>query len=410
MSYSAEHFPRVDPVVIMLAEHEGRVLLARQPQYPPGRYSALAGFVEPGELIEEAVARELMEEAGVAVSDVRYVASQPWPFPGSLMIACLASAELDAIRLDSEELEDAFWASARRGRRRSGRRSRPRLPGAAAFCHCQYAADPLECGRLTEKERAMSDLDPGGTRRCWRAARPGRRTSARPCYVSMNGIQEVPGPGDPDGNGTVEIRVVPGERPDLLGSLRARRSTPATAAHIHRGAAGIAGPVVLTLTTPDAAGHSQGCATRRSRRWRARSPIRATTSTPTSTMRRTPMARSAASCAAGRSAAPGRGRISRRLGLAGFRLLRGLGLAAGRLGPSPLLLLAQAFLEALEEAAQAVDRRAAERFADLAAVDLDAGVPMWRRPGRDPCAPGRPGPRRRSRRRRFRARPGWRRP
>jgi len=107
----AEHFPRVDPVVIMLAEHEGRVLLGRQPQYPQGRYSALAGFVEPGESIEEAVARELMEEAGIAVSDVRYVASQPWPFPGSLMIACIASAESDALNLDSEELEDAFWAS-----------------------------------------------------------------------------------------------------------------------------------------------------------------------------------------------------------------------------------------------------------------------------------------------------------
>jgi len=108
-SCGAEHFPRVDPVVIMLAEHEGRVLVARQPQYPPGRYSALAGFVEPGESIEEAVARELMEEAGVAVSDVRYVASQPWPFPGSLMIACIARAEADAIRLDTTELEDAIW-------------------------------------------------------------------------------------------------------------------------------------------------------------------------------------------------------------------------------------------------------------------------------------------------------------
>jgi NAD+ diphosphatase len=107
----AEHFPRVDPVVIMLAEHDGRVLLARQPQYPPGRYSALAGFVEPGESIEEAVARELMEEAGVAVDDVRYVASQPWPFPGSLMIACTARAESDAVRLDTAELEDAIWAS-----------------------------------------------------------------------------------------------------------------------------------------------------------------------------------------------------------------------------------------------------------------------------------------------------------
>jgi NAD+ diphosphatase len=107
----AEHFPRVDPVVIMLAEHDGRVLLARQPQYPAGRYSALAGFVEPGESIEEAVARELMEEAGIAASDVRYVASQPWPFPGSLMIACLARAESDAIELDISELEDGFWAT-----------------------------------------------------------------------------------------------------------------------------------------------------------------------------------------------------------------------------------------------------------------------------------------------------------
>ncbi|HKR25459.1 MAG TPA: NAD(+) diphosphatase [Allosphingosinicella sp.] len=105
----AEHFPRVDPVVIMLAEHEGRVLVARQHQYPPGRYSALAGFVEPGESIEEAVARELMEEAGVAVRGVRYVASQPWPFPGSLMIACLAQAESDALTLDPTELEHGFW-------------------------------------------------------------------------------------------------------------------------------------------------------------------------------------------------------------------------------------------------------------------------------------------------------------
>lgn len=108
-SCGAEHFPRVDPVVIMLAEHDGRVLVARQHQYPPGRYSALAGFVEPGESIEEAVARELMEEAGLAVRDVTYVASQPWPFPGSLMIACLAKADTDAIVLETNELEDGFW-------------------------------------------------------------------------------------------------------------------------------------------------------------------------------------------------------------------------------------------------------------------------------------------------------------
>ncbi|MGE0178668.1 MAG: NAD(+) diphosphatase [Sphingomonas sp.] len=105
----AEHFPRVDPVVIMLAEHAGRVLVGRQHQYPPRRYSALAGFVEPGESIEEAVARELLEEAGVAAADIRYVASQPWPFPGSLMIGCFATAASDTLRLDPTEIEDAFW-------------------------------------------------------------------------------------------------------------------------------------------------------------------------------------------------------------------------------------------------------------------------------------------------------------
>jgi NAD+ diphosphatase len=107
----AEHFPRVDPVVIMLAEHDGRVLLGRQPQFPPRRYSALAGFLEPGESIEEAVTRELAEEAGVTATAVRYVASQPWPFPGSLMIACIAPVAGDALTLDSTELDDAIWVS-----------------------------------------------------------------------------------------------------------------------------------------------------------------------------------------------------------------------------------------------------------------------------------------------------------
>jgi NAD+ diphosphatase len=106
-----EHFPRTDPVVIMLAEHDDRVLLGRQPAFPPGRYSALAGFLEPGESVEEAVARELMEEAGVPVTDVRYVASQPWPFPSSLMIACIAQATDHHITLDIHELEDAMWVS-----------------------------------------------------------------------------------------------------------------------------------------------------------------------------------------------------------------------------------------------------------------------------------------------------------
>jgi NAD+ diphosphatase len=105
----AEHFPRVDPVVIMIAEHDGRALLGRQPAFPPGRYSALAGFLEPGESIEEAVVREIAEEAGVRVRDVRYIASQPWPFPSSLMVACVGMADDDAITLDTHELEDAIW-------------------------------------------------------------------------------------------------------------------------------------------------------------------------------------------------------------------------------------------------------------------------------------------------------------
>jgi NAD+ diphosphatase len=105
----ADHFPRVDPVVIMLAEHGDKVLLGRQPQFPTGRYSALAGFVEPGESIEEAVARELFEEAGIRVTNVRYVASQPWPFPSTLMVACIATGLSEELVIDHGELEDAKW-------------------------------------------------------------------------------------------------------------------------------------------------------------------------------------------------------------------------------------------------------------------------------------------------------------
>ncbi|MBX3593683.1 NAD(+) diphosphatase [Sphingomonas sp.] len=107
----AEHFPRTDPVVIMLAEHDGRALVGRQKAWPAGRYSALAGFVEVGESIEEAVARETLEEAGVQVRSVRYVASQPWPFASSLMIACIAEAQDDALDLDRNEIEDAMWVT-----------------------------------------------------------------------------------------------------------------------------------------------------------------------------------------------------------------------------------------------------------------------------------------------------------
>jgi len=105
----AEHFPRVDPVTIMLVEHEGNILLGRQPRFPAGNYSALAGFVEPGESIEEAVAREVLEESGVRVRDVTYVISQPWPFPSSLMIGCHAFADDPTIIVDMTELEDARW-------------------------------------------------------------------------------------------------------------------------------------------------------------------------------------------------------------------------------------------------------------------------------------------------------------
>lgn len=105
----AEHFPRVDPVAIMLVEHDGRLLLGRQSRFPPRSFSALAGFVEPGEAIEEAVAREVFEEAGVKVRDVSYISSQPWPFPSQLMIGCHAHADSAALVIDRTEIEEAHW-------------------------------------------------------------------------------------------------------------------------------------------------------------------------------------------------------------------------------------------------------------------------------------------------------------
>ena len=105
----AQHFPRTDPVVIMLAVDGERCLLGRQARFPKNMYSALAGFLEPGETIEEAVRREIHEEAGIACGEVAYVASQPWPFPSSLMIGCLARATSREITVEREELEDARW-------------------------------------------------------------------------------------------------------------------------------------------------------------------------------------------------------------------------------------------------------------------------------------------------------------
>jgi len=105
----ASHFPRTDPVVIMLVTHGNRALMGRSHAWPEGMYSLLAGFVEPGETIEAAVRRETFEEAGVEVGTVRYLSSQPWPFPSSLMIGCHGHALHDRLRIDREELEDAVW-------------------------------------------------------------------------------------------------------------------------------------------------------------------------------------------------------------------------------------------------------------------------------------------------------------
>ena len=106
---NAEHFPRVDPVVIMLATHGEACLVGRGKQFPRGMFSALAGFVEPGETIEEAVRRELMEEAAVKVGEVTYYATQPWPFPSSLMIGCFARAETRDAKADDVEIAEVRW-------------------------------------------------------------------------------------------------------------------------------------------------------------------------------------------------------------------------------------------------------------------------------------------------------------
>lgn len=105
----AHHFPRTDPVVIMLAVDGERCLLGRQHRFPPGTYSCLAGFMEPGETIESAVRREIWEEAGIACDRVAYHASQPWPFPSSLMIGCFAQATSFEIEPRDMELEDVRW-------------------------------------------------------------------------------------------------------------------------------------------------------------------------------------------------------------------------------------------------------------------------------------------------------------
>jgi NAD+ diphosphatase len=108
-SCKAEHFPRTDPVVIMLVTHGDKCLLGRAPRFLPGMYSCLAGFVEAAETIEDAVRREVFEEAGIRCIDVSYYMTQPWPYPSSLMIGCTARATNEDIIVDRTELEDARW-------------------------------------------------------------------------------------------------------------------------------------------------------------------------------------------------------------------------------------------------------------------------------------------------------------
>jgi NAD+ diphosphatase len=138
----AEHFPRTDPVVIMLpvfTEPDGQdyCLVGRNVRFPGALYSAFAGFIEPGETIEEAVQRELREEVNVAVSDITYHASQPWPFPSTLMIGCYARALSRDFKIDGEEIEEARWLSKAEARARLAGESSDdiRLPVPIAIAH-----------------------------------------------------------------------------------------------------------------------------------------------------------------------------------------------------------------------------------------------------------------------------------
>lgn len=141
------HFPRTDPVVIMLILSGNDVLMGRSPGWPEGMYSLLAGFVEPGESLEGAVRREVFEEAGIRVGRVGYLASQPWPFPSSLMIGCRGEAVSREIAVDPVELEDARWVSREQmlevfaGRDTSMRAARP--GSIAHFLVTHWLADRL---------------------------------------------------------------------------------------------------------------------------------------------------------------------------------------------------------------------------------------------------------------------------
>ena len=134
-SCRVEHFPRTDPVVIMLAVHDGRCLLGRQAAWPPGSFSALAGFLEPGETIEEACARELKEEAGLEALSVAYHSSQPWPWPSSLMIGLVAEVSSNQAAPDQTELEAVRWLTRDEAREVLAGRHEIRCPRPMAIAH-----------------------------------------------------------------------------------------------------------------------------------------------------------------------------------------------------------------------------------------------------------------------------------
>ncbi|MGB3178702.1 MAG: NAD(+) diphosphatase [Albidovulum sp.] len=142
------HFPRTDPVVIMLITRGNKTLLGRSPGWPEGMYSCLAGFMEPGETLEAAVRREVAEETGIRVGAVRYLASQPWPYPSSLMIGCAGDAESEEITPDPNEIEDALWltredmALALAGEHPTVKR--PRNGAIAGFLLANWVADTLD--------------------------------------------------------------------------------------------------------------------------------------------------------------------------------------------------------------------------------------------------------------------------
>ncbi len=145
------HFPRTDPAVIVLVSSGERCLLGHKPEWPEGRYSTIAGFVEPGESLEEAVAREVREETGVEVENIHYIASQPWPFPSSVMLGFTAKAASETIRVDPDELETVRWFT-REEIRRGLEDGSFRLPSSVSIARrlIRDWFDGGDCGALGE--------------------------------------------------------------------------------------------------------------------------------------------------------------------------------------------------------------------------------------------------------------------